>query len=91
MVQTYIQLIQRTNQARAKATQTHTMTELPIKQYKTHTTIKLYGNTIPTMILARSLQDLPSQGKFGKSHQCGTSRSTSMFVVLTHVVPHPQK
>ena len=36
--------------------------------------IKLLGETIPTMILTRSLQDLSSQGKFGKIHQCGTSQ-----------------
>ena len=26
------------------------MTRLPIKQYKTHTTLRLHGETIPTMI-----------------------------------------
>ena len=65
-------------------------TNLPIKQYETHTTKKLHGETIPTMILARSLQDLPSPSKFGKIHQCGTSQF-NMLVVLTHEVPHPPK
>ena len=31
-------------------TQPHMMTKLPIKQYKTHTTLRLHGETIPTMI-----------------------------------------
>ena len=44
-----------TNPSSAQATQTWTMMELPIKQYKTHTTIKLHGETIPTMIMERSL------------------------------------
>ena len=57
--------------------------KLPIKQYKTHTTLKLHGETIPTMILARSLQDLPSQGKFGTIHQCGTSQ-LNFYVSGTH-------
>ena len=63
-----------TNPAIMRVTQPHTMTKLPIKQYQMHTTIKLHGETIPTMIMARSLQDLPSPRKFGKIHQCGTSQ-----------------
>ena len=56
MVQTYVEIIQMTNLASSQATQAHMMTKLPTKQYKTHTTIKLHGETIPTMILERSLQ-----------------------------------
>ena len=59
------------------------MTKLPIKQYKTHITIKLHGETIPTMILARSLQDLSSPSKFGKIHQCGTSQF-NFYIGGTH-------
>ena len=72
--------------ASLQATQPCMTTKLPIKQYKTHTTIKLHGETIPTMMLARSHQDLSSPSKFGKIHQCGTS---STLLVLTHEVPHP--
>ena len=47
------------------------------------------------MILARSLQDLPSPGKFGKIHQCGTSQFNfyvgGTHLVITHEVKHPQK
>ena len=57
--------------------------KVPIKQYKTHTTIKLHGETIPTTILARSLQDVLSQGKFGKIHQCGTSQ-LNFYIGGTH-------
>ena len=49
-------------------------TELPIKHYKTHTITKIHGETIPTIILVRSLQEQPSPSKFGKIHQCGTSQ-----------------
>ena len=63
-----------TNPASAQATPTHTMTELPIKQYETHTTIKLLGKTIHTMVLARSFQDHASPSKVGKIHQCGTTQ-----------------
>ena len=70
-------------------------TKLPIKQYKTYTTLKLHGETIPTMILARSLQDLPSPSKFGKIHQCGTSLFNfyigGTYLVIPHEVPHPPK
>ena len=72
-----------TNLASMQVTQSHTMTKLPIKQYKTHTTIKIHGETIPTMILARSLQDPPSSSKFGKTHQCGTSQF-NFYVGGTH-------
>ena len=68
------QFLHMTNPAIMRVTQPHTMTKLPIKQYQMHTTIKLHGETIPTMIMARSLQDLPSPSKFGKIHQCGTSQ-----------------
>ena len=36
-----------------QVTQTCMMTKLPIKHYKTHTTAKIHGETIPSMILAR--------------------------------------
>ena len=83
MIQTYVQLIQMTNPVSMQATRTHTMMKLPIKQYETHTTIKLHGEIIPSTILARSLQDLPSQGKFRKSHQCRTSQF-NFYVGGTH-------
>ena len=59
-----------------RACKQHTcmMTKLPIKQYKKHTTIKLHGKTIHTMVLARSSQDHASPSKFGKIHQCGTTQ-----------------
>ena len=63
-----------TKLASVHGTQPGTMTKLPIKQYKRHATIKLHGETIPIMILARSFQDLPSPSKFGRIHQCGTSQ-----------------
>ena len=70
-------------------------TKLPMKHYETHTTTKIHGETIPTMILARSLQDLPSPSKFGKIHQCGTSQFNfyigGTHLVITHEVPHPPK
>ena len=50
------------------------MTKLLIKQYETHTTIKLHGKNIDTMVLARSFQDHASPRKFGKIHQCGTTQ-----------------
>ena len=71
------------------------MTKLPIKHYKTHTTTKRHGETIPTVILARSHQDQPSPSKFGKIHQCGTSQFEfyigGTYLVITHEVPHPPK
>ena len=71
------------------------MSKLPIKQYKTHTPTKIHGETIPTMILARSPQDLPSPSKFGKIHQYGTSQFNfyigGTHLVITHEVPHPPK
>ena len=80
-----------TNRASTQATRTCTTMKLPIKQYKTHTTIKLQGETIPTMILARSLHDLPSQAKSGKIHQCRTSQF-NFYVDGTHPCsPHPPK
>ena len=72
-----------TNLASVQATQSLMTMKLPMKQYETHTTIKLHGDTILTMILARPFQDLPSQGKFGKIHQCGTSQ-LSFYVGGTH-------
>ena len=57
-----------------QAIQTCMTMKLPMKQYETHTTTKLHGETIPTLILARSLHDLPSQGKSGKIHQYRTSQ-----------------
>ena len=33
-----------------QVTQTSMMTKLPIKHYETHTTTKIHGETIPTMI-----------------------------------------
>ena len=35
-----------------QATQAHMITKLPNKHYETHTTIKLYGETVPMTILA---------------------------------------
>ena len=34
----------------AKVTQASMMTKLPIKHYETHTTTKIHGETIPTII-----------------------------------------
>ena len=69
--------------------------KLPIIHYKTHTTTKIHGETIPTVILARILQDQPSPSKFGKIHQCGTSQLNfnlhGTYLVITHEVPHPSK
>ena len=73
------------------------VTKLPIKHYKTHTTTKIHGETITTVILARSHQDQPSYGrnKFGKIDQCGTSQFKFYVVgthlVITHEVPHLTK
>ena len=72
MVLTYIQLIQMTNPASPQATQMCMTTKLPNKQYETHTTKKLHGKTIHTMVLARSFQDHASPSKFSKIHQSGT-------------------
>ena len=52
-----------TNQASTRVTQPHMATKLPIKHYETHTTTKIHGETIPTVILARALQDQPSPSK----------------------------
>ena len=62
-----------TNQASTQIPQPHMATKLPIKHYKTHTTTKIHGETIPTVILATSHQDQPSPRNFGKIHQCETS------------------
>ena len=59
------------------------MTKLPTKHYQMHTTLRLHGETIPTKILARSLQDLRGPSKFGKIHQCGTSQF-NFYVGGTH-------
>ena len=71
------------------------VTKLPIKHYKAHTTTKIHGETIPPVILARSLRDQPSPSKFGKIHQCGTSQFNfyigGIYLVITHEVPHPPK
>ena len=70
-------------------------TKLPIKHNKTHTTTKIHDETIPTVNLARSLQDQPSPSKLGKIHQCGTSQFKfyvgGTHLVITHEVPHPPK
>ena len=58
----------------AQATQTCMMTKLPNKQYKTYTTIKLHGKTVPMTILAGLLIYLASPSKFGKIHQCRTAQ-----------------
>ena len=63
--------------------QPHTTTELPIKQYQMHTTLKIHGETNLTMILAKSFQDLPSPRKLGKIHQRGTSQFNS-YIGGTH-------
>ena len=58
----------------AQGTQTCTTMKLPNKQYKTHTTIKLQGETIPMTILAGLLLDLASPSNFDKIHQCRTAQ-----------------
>ena len=73
MVQTHVQLIQMINLMSTQATKMHTMTKLPNKQYETHTTIKLHGETVPMTILAGLLLDLASPSKFDKIHQCRTA------------------
>ena len=81
--------------ASIQVTQQHMMSKLPVKQNKTHTTTKIHGETIPTMILARFPQDLSIHSKFGKIHQCGTSQFNfyvgGTYLVITHEVPHPPK
>ena len=80
------------NLTSAQATQTHMMTKLPNKHYKTHTTIKLHGETVPMTILAGLLLDLVSPSKFDKIHQCRTTQfKFSTLLVLTHVVLDPSK
>ena len=64
------------------------MTKLPNKQYETHTTLKLHGETVPTMVLARSLQ-VPAN--LVRPTNVGPLRSISTLMVLTHVVLHPSK
>ena len=51
----------------------------------------MHGETIPTMILARSLQDLTSPTNFVRFTNVGLPSSTSTLPVLTHEVPHPPK
>ena len=46
------------------------MTKLPNKQYKTHTTINLHGETVAMTILAGLLLDPARSRKFDKIHQC---------------------
>ena len=50
VIKSYVQLIQMTKLVSAQVTQTSVMTKLPIKHYETHTTTKIHGETIPTMI-----------------------------------------
>ena len=52
----------------------HMMTKLPNKQYKTHTAIKLHGETIAMTIMVGLLLDLASPSKFDKIHQCRTAQ-----------------
>ena len=52
MIKSYVQLIHMTKPASTQVTQLCMMTNLPIKQYETQTTIKLHDETIATMILA---------------------------------------
>ena len=70
-------------------------TKLLIKQFKTHGTTIIHGETIPTVILARSHLDQPSPSYFGKIDQCGTSQFKfyigGTYLVITHEVPHPPK
>ena len=46
----YVWLVQMTKLASTQVTQTRVMTKLPIKHYEMHTTTKIHGETIPTMI-----------------------------------------
>ena len=62
------------NPMSAQATRTCMMMKLPNKHYKTHTTIRLYGDTVPMTILAGLLLDLVSPSKFDKIHQCRTAQ-----------------
>ena len=62
------------NLTSAQATQTHTMMKLPNKQYETHTTIKIHGETIPMTILAGLVLDLASASKLDKHHQSRTAQ-----------------
>ena len=52
----------------------HMMMKLPNKHYKTHTTIKLHGETVPMTILAGLLLDPASPSTFDKIHQCRTAQ-----------------
>ena len=84
-----------TNRASSQVTQRCMATKTPIKHYETHTTTKIHGETIPTVILARSHQDQPSPIKFGKIDHCRTSQFkfyiSVMYLVITHEVPYPPK
>ena len=55
----------------------------PIKHYKTHTTTKIHGETIPTVILARSHQDQPVPVNLVRLTNVGLPSSSSTLVVLT--------
>ena len=68
-VQTHVQLIQRIDLASTRATQSHTMMKLPIKQYKTHTNNKIHGETVPMLILMGLLLVHSGQGKFDWTRQ----------------------
>ena len=63
-----------TKLASMQLTQPHMMSKVPIQQNEPHTTTKIHGETIPTMILARFPQDLSIHSKFCKIHQCGISQ-----------------
>ena len=84
-----------TNQSSARVTQPHMVTKLPTIQYETHITTKIHVETIPTRILAISLQDQPSPSKFSKIDQCATSQLKfyvcGTYLITTHDVPHPPK
>ena len=86
-----IQRVQMINPTSTQATQTHTTTKLTNKQYETHTTIKLHGETIPMTILAGLLLDHASPSKLTRSINVGPPSSSSTLVVLTHVALDPSK
>ena len=73
-----------------QAAQTRTMMKLPNKHYKTHTTIKLHGETVPMTIVA-GLLDLASPANLARSINVGLPSSFSTSMVLTHVVLDPSK
>ena len=57
-----------------QATLTCMMMKLPNKQYETHTTTKLQGETVTMTILAGLLLDVASPSKLDKIHQCRTTQ-----------------